>query len=78
MWNEAISRIGAARAGVMYYSVPLFSSLEAAWLLDERVSLPQVVGGALIIGGILFSSLDALRRAGKKRALLEKSRTPEN
>lgn len=78
MWNEAIARIGAARAGVMYYSVPLFSSLEAAWLLGEQVSAPQVVGGALIIGGILFSSLDALRRAGKERALLEKSRTPEN
>ena len=78
MWNEAIARIGAARAGVMYYSVPLFSSLEASWLLGEQVAAPQVVGGMLIIGGILFSSLDALRRSGKERALLEKSRTPEN
>ena len=57
----------------MYYTVPLFSSLEAAWLLNERVGTPQVVGGVLIIGGILFSSLGALRRAGKEQALRHKA-----
>ncbi len=64
MWNAAITRIGAARAGVMYYSVPLFSSLLGATVLDEAITLPQVVGGVLIIGGILFSSLDAMRGRG--------------
>ena len=73
LWNKAVERIGAPRAGVMYYTVPLFSSLEAAWLLNERVGTPQVVGGVLIIGGILFSSLGALRRAGKEQALRHKA-----
>ena len=76
LWNKAVERIGAARAGVIYYTVPLFSSLEAAWLLNERAGTPQVVGGALIIGGILFSSLDALRRSGKERALQRKTTPP--
>lgn len=61
-WNKAIDRIGAVRAGVLYYSIPLFSSLEAALLLGEGVTLPQLGGGALIIGGILFSSMSGLRR----------------
>lgn len=55
-WNMAIDRIGPVRSGVLYYSVPLFSSVEAAWLLDEAVTAPQICGGGFIIGGILFSS----------------------
>lgn len=69
MWNAAIVNIGAARAGVMYYAVPLFSALLSDALLGEGVSLAQIIGGALIIGGILFSSLDALRRARKAQNL---------
>ena len=77
LWNKAVERIGAVRAGVMYYTVPLFSSLEAAWFLGETVGTPQIVGGALIIGGIFFSSLNALRRAGKDQALRHKAAPPQ-
>lgn len=63
-WNMAIDRIGPVRSGVLYYSVPLFSSVEAAFLLGESVTAPQICGGALIIGGILFSSFSA---PGKRR-----------
>lgn len=58
-WNMAIDRIGPVRSGVLYYSVPLFSSVEASLLLGESVTAPQICGGALIIGGILFSSFSA-------------------
>ena len=61
-WNMAIDRIGPVRAGVLYYSVPLFSSVEAAFLLGESVTPPQICGGALIIGGILFSSFSSPRQ----------------
>ena len=43
-------------------SIPLFSSLEAVILLHETVSMPQIVGGLMIIGGILLSSLNVLRQ----------------
>lgn len=56
-WSLAVERIGMVRAGIIYNSVPLFASLEAAFFLGESVSLPQIVGGTLIIGGICFSSL---------------------
>jgi Predicted permeases len=62
-WNEAIARIGSVRCGAMYYSLPFFSFLLAMVTLGERLSLPQAVGGILIIGGILFSSLPALMQA---------------
>lgn len=60
-WNRSVEYIGAARAGIVYYSIPFFSSLEAVVFLDEALSFSQLVGGALIIGGILLSSLNVLR-----------------
>ena len=65
LWNRAIVLIGAVRAGVVYYSLPFFSYLLALVFLGERLALPQAVGGALIIGGIVLSSLRAVRRAEK-------------
>ena len=62
LWNRSVEHIGAARAGVVYYSIPLFSSIEAVLLLNEQIQLSQVVGGILIIGGILLSSLNVLRQ----------------
>ncbi len=56
-WNLAIERIGVIRAGIIYNSVPLFASLEAALLLGEALTVPQCVGGLLIIGGICYASL---------------------
>lgn len=61
LWNRAVDAIGAARAGMVYYSIPLFSSLEAVLFLHETVSLSQLTGGLLIVGGILLSSVSALR-----------------
>jgi drug/metabolite transporter (DMT)-like permease len=62
LWNRSVAHIGAARAGVVYYSIPLFSSIEAVILLGEEIAMSQVIGGILIIGGILLSSLSVLRQ----------------
>ncbi len=64
-WNMAIDRIGSVRSGVVYYSIPLFSSVEAAFLLDENLTFAQMCGGILIIGGILFSGLSVLQQSAK-------------
>ena len=74
LWNKAIVLIGAVRAGVVYYSLPFFSYLLALVFLGERMALPQAVGGVLIIGGIVLSSLQAVRRAS---ALEETQATKE-
>lgn len=58
-WNMAIERIGVVRAGIVYYSIPLFASIGAAVFLGEVLDLPQIIGGVLIISGILYASLGA-------------------
>lgn len=55
-WNRAISLIGAARAGVVYYLQPVCVALLSAALLGERLGLLGGVSMALILGGVALSS----------------------
>ena len=45
-------RLGAARAGVVLYLVPLYSALIAWSVLGERIELFHAVGAALLLPGI--------------------------
>ena len=50
-------------AGIIYNSIPLFASLEATLVLGESITLPQMIGGVLIIGGICYASFGDLYAA---------------
>lgn len=55
-WNVAISKIGNLKAGMIYYFMPIFSSIEAFFILGEKLYLSQLYGGVLVILGILLSN----------------------
>ncbi len=52
-----IKRIGASAAAVVGTAGPVSTISLAAWILDERVSLLQILGTALVIGGIVIVNL---------------------
>jgi drug/metabolite transporter (DMT)-like permease len=54
-WNQAVIQVGAARAAAFMNLVPLFTILMGV-PLGEGVSLAQLAGGALIIGGVLLAT----------------------
>lgn len=56
-WNSALSKIGNVKTGVIYYLLPIFSGLEAYFILHEKIYASQVWGGLLIILGIALTSL---------------------
>lgn len=56
LWTLAVDRIGAVRAGMVYYSFPIFAAIGSFLVLGERVTRAQLVGGCLIIGGILAAT----------------------
>ncbi|MEM6783817.1 MAG: DMT family transporter, partial [Bacteroidota bacterium] len=58
LWNVAVRRVGAAYATAYGNLVPFVAIGAGVWLLDEVVTVYQLLGGALIIGGLLL-----LRRA---------------
>ena len=53
MWFRVIHRIGASRATLVANLQPFVAAIFALVLLSESMSALQVVGGALIAGGIL-------------------------
>ncbi len=68
LWTLAVDRVGAARAGMIYYSLPVFAAAEAALLLGERITPLQVVGGVLIVGGILAAVTEQIRTSYRRDA----------
>ncbi|MFB6807877.1 DMT family transporter [Streptomyces sp. NPDC056387] len=51
-WNKAVSLIGAARAGVVYYLQPVCVAGLGLLLLGERTGPAQLLCMALILGGV--------------------------
>lgn len=65
-FTDAVHRIGAGQAAVFINLVPVFAVLQAAILLDERLGLPVLAGGLLVIAGVWLTTL-------KKTSLESKS-----
>ncbi|MGE5467035.1 MAG: DMT family transporter [Ignavibacteria bacterium] len=66
-FNQAVARIGAARASIFINLVPVAAVLQGAWLLDERLGLSVLVGGALVLVGV------ALTQQAPQRILSEQT-----
>lgn len=61
LWNSAIARLGAARTALFGNLIPLFSSFEAVWLLNEEITLVHMFSGMLIIAGLVIVNLRKAR-----------------
>lgn len=55
LWNLGVSELGAARAAMSNYLMPLFTALLGWLLLDEHVQTYHWAGGALIVTGLLLA-----------------------
>jgi drug/metabolite transporter (DMT)-like permease len=62
LWNLSIARLGAARTALYGNLIPLFSSLEAVWLLKEKVTPFHLVSGALIVAGLIVANKKSVMR----------------
>jgi drug/metabolite transporter (DMT)-like permease len=56
LWNRSVEIIGAPKAGIIYYTLPLFSSLWAFLFLGEEFQLIHLFSMALIITGIIIAT----------------------
>jgi drug/metabolite transporter (DMT)-like permease len=60
---DGVKRLGAARASIFVNLVPVFAVLQAAVLLDERLELPVLGGGLLVIAGVWLTTSFSERTA---------------
>lgn len=56
MTSGAIRRIGASRTALIGTIGPVLTIFLGAWLLGERLSLPQLAGAGLVLAGVLLIS----------------------
>ncbi len=56
-WNAAIARIGSVRTALFGNLIPVFSTMEAVWLLGETISVVHIISGALVITGLVLANL---------------------
>ena len=64
-FTDAVHKLGAGHASIFINLVPVFAVLQAALLLDERLGLPVLFGGLLVIAGVWLTT--------KQRNFLETS-----
>lgn len=57
LMNAGIRRIGADRAAIVGTVGPVSTLMLAYFILDESMALPQVLGAALVLCGVLLVSL---------------------
>lgn len=58
LWNQSVLLIGASKAGMIYYTIPLTSGILAWYFLGEKVGLLHVASGTLIISGIFLANYE--------------------
>jgi drug/metabolite transporter (DMT)-like permease len=56
LWNKAVLIVGPSRAGIFLHLMPVFSSLMAIFLLNEKLMNFHIFGAISIILGIYLSS----------------------
>ncbi|MBZ5855882.1 DMT family transporter [Flavihumibacter profundi] len=61
-WNEAIAQLGAARTALFGNLIPVFSTLEAVWLLQEKITFFHIISGLMVITGLAIANLSTKRK----------------
>ena len=63
-YNQAVASIGPARATLFTNLVPVFAVIFSILLLDERLVLASVAGGAMVIAGVIMANRPGAVRTG--------------
>ncbi|MEA2116756.1 MAG: DMT family transporter [Thermodesulfobacteriota bacterium] len=67
LWNKAIMVIGPTKAGMIYYTLPLFSGVLAYLILKEDISMVHLYSALLIISGILTANFEPKTQLSRRK-----------
>jgi len=59
LWNKAVMAIGPSKAGMIYYTLPLFSGALAYFFLGEAATVIHFYSALLIASGILTANYES-------------------
>ncbi|WP_196888652.1 DMT family transporter [Aureivirga sp. CE67] len=66
LWVKAIEFIGIIKTSLLYYLIPVFSSLLANIILHEKITLIDLVSMVLIISGVYISTRNKMINENKE------------
>ena len=55
-WNLAIQKLGTSGTVLFGNLIPVFSAMEAVWLLGETISNIQLISGLIVITGLVLAN----------------------
>lgn len=61
-WNVALRYLGAGRTALFGNLIPVFSTAEAIWILNERLTWIHITGGIVVVAGLVLANLPTLQR----------------
>ena len=67
LWNKAIMVIGPTKAGMIYYTLPLFSGALAYLILQENISMVHLYSALLIVSGILTANFELKTQLSRRK-----------
>ncbi len=76
-WSRGVQQVGANRAGLFLYLVPVFGIMLAITFLGEQLHLFHLAGAALIFAGIAISSAGASGAKSTARTASTVSTAPD-
>jgi drug/metabolite transporter (DMT)-like permease len=57
IWNKAIVAIGSGRTALFGNLIPVFSSIEAVLLLNEKITSIHIISFILVVAGLVIANL---------------------
>ncbi|WKA56745.1 DMT family transporter [Planococcus shixiaomingii] len=67
LWNIGVQKIGATTSGLFLNFNPVFTALLAFVLLGEQMTLIQVIGSGIVIGGCYFFTVFGIKKQKRKK-----------
>ncbi len=61
-WNRSIKELGAGRTALFGNLIPIFSSIEAVFILSEKITYIHIISFILIISGLFVDNMHLLKR----------------
>jgi drug/metabolite transporter (DMT)-like permease len=57
IWNKAIVALGSGRTALFGNLIPVFSSIEAVFLLNEKITPVHIISFILVVAGLVIANL---------------------
>ncbi|MGG5368890.1 DMT family transporter [Enterococcus sp. AZ196] len=65
-WNFSVKNLGAVRAAVYIYSIPMLTTIASVMILGETLTIKTIFGILLTLAGLVLSELPNFLRQRKK------------